>query len=384
MSTSRLYPFPKNELEVRSNIILKYFKQWSAQLIQTIKIEGLEEKFAFIDLCAGFGLENSPPTSCLKCGEAIATKVLQLTAKNKALRSMLSTVLNDKETEVIAHITKDITNIDLIKTLTFQPSINLSEVDAPVFAALSLIKTLPTLVVLDWWNYKGINLELLQNLVTKSTADCLFIFDYKSILSAFPKKSKQEDLIRIFGATILHQLKENLKGRIPVYQKEKIILKALRNRLTQAVKTPYLLQYKFYDSKNKTSHFLFFISQNQAAYTLMREVFCSESQVIEDGIGNLEYNPNKGVQQKITSQTLFGSMFHLEQDLLQTYKSQTLQMIDIYENHHSGKALVKKNYIDALLNLERKNQITVTRKRQRMRLQNEIGLNDSIFVSFNK
>lgn len=384
MSSSRLYPFPKNELEVRSNIILKYVKQWSAQLIQTIKMDELEEKFAFIDLCVGFGLEQSKLPCSPEPGEAIATKVLQLTENNKALRSMLFTVLNAKETEVIANITKDITNINLIETLTFQPSINLSEVDTPVLSALALIKTLPTLVVLDWWNYKGINLELVQNLVHKSTADCLFIFDYKSILSAFPKKSKQEDLGRIFGATNLHQLKENLKGRIPVHQKEKIILNALKKQLNQASKMPYLLQYKFYDSNNKTSHFLFFISQNQAAYTLMREVFCAESQVIEDGIGNLEYNPNKGRQQKITSQTLFGSMFHLEQDLLQTYKSQTLQLIDIYENHHSGKTLVKKNYIDALLNLERKNQITLTRKRRRMHLQNEIGLNDSIFVSFNK
>lgn len=376
MSTSRLYPSPKNELEVRSNIVLKYFLQWSTQLIQTIKMKELEEKFAFVDLCAGFGLEDS--------NTAIAKKVLQLTAKNKALRAMLSTVFNDKETEVIANITKDITNINLIETLTFQPSINLSEVDKSVLSTLSLIKTLPTLAILDWWNYKGIDVELLQNLVHKSRADCLFIFDYKSILYALPKKSKQDDLVRIFGSTILPRLKEQLKGRLPVYQKEKIILDALKNRLDQAVKTPYLLQYKFYDSKNKTSHFLFFISQNQAAYTLMREVFCSESQIIEDGIGNLEYNPNKGAQQKITSQTLFGSMFNLEQDLLQTYKSQTLQIIDIYENHHSGKALVKKNYIDALLNLERKNQITVTRKRQRMRIQNDLALNDSIFVSFNK
>lgn len=381
MSTSKLYPPPKNELEVRSNIILKYFTRWSSQLMHTIKMQGLEEKFAFIDLCAGFGLEDSTAIGAQK---AISTKVLQLTAKNKNLRSMLSIVFNDKETEVIANITKDITNIDLVETLNFPPSINLSEVDAPVLAALSALKTLPTLAVLDWWNYKGISLELVQNLVHKSSADCLFIFDYKSILSAIPKKSKQEDLIRFLGSSILTPLKEQLKGRIPAHQKEAFILKAVKKRLNQAVKTPYLLQYKFYDSKNKTSHFLFFVSQNQAAYTLMREVFCSESQVIEDGIGNLEYNPNKGAQQKITSQTLFGSMFNLEQDLLQTYKSQTLQIIDIYENHHSGKALVKKNYIDALLNLERKNQITVTRKRQRMRLQNDSRLNDTIFVSFNK
>lgn len=376
MSTSKLYPSPKNELEVRSNIILKYFQQWSNELIQGIKMEGLEEKFAFVDLCVGFGLEGS--------NTAIATKILQLTTKNKALRSMLSTVFNDKETEVIANLTKDITNIDWVETMTFQPSINLSEVDKPVLSALSLIKTLPTLAILDWWNYKGVNIELLQNLVHKSRADCLFIFDYKSILRALPKKSKQDDLIRVFGSAILLKLKEQLKGRLPAYQKEKLILAALKNRLNQAVKTPYLLEYKFYDSKNKTSHFLFFISQNQAAYTLMREVFCAESQIIEDGIGNLEYNPSKGPQQRISSQTLFGSMFNLEQDLLETYKSQTLQIIDIYENHHSGKALVKKNYIDALLNLERKNKITVTRKRQRMQLQKDLGLHDSIFVSFNK
>lgn len=384
MLSSRLYPFPQNELEVRSNIILKYFKQWSTQLIHTIKMEGLEEKFAFVDLSVGFGLEDATANGSTQCSKTVATKVLQFTAKNKALCSMLSIILNDKETEIIANITKDITNIDWIETLTFQPSIHLSDVDAPVLAALSPIKTLPTLAILDWWNYKGVTLEFLQNLVYKSSADCLFVFDYKSILNAFPKKSKQEDLVRIFGLAILTELKEQLKGRIPAYQKEKLLLNALRQRLNQTAKTPYLLQYKFYDTRNKTSHFLFFISQNQAAYTLMREVFCAESQVIEDGIGNLEYNPNKGAQQKISSQTLFGSMFKLEQDLLQTYKSQTLQIADIYENHHSGKTLVKKNYIDALLNLERKNKITVTRKRQRMRLQNDLRLNDSIFVSFNK
>lgn len=379
MATSIYYPSPQNELEVRANIVLKYFLKWSKQLTSTIKQESLEEKFAFVDLSASWGLDQHH--------QSIATKVLQLAAKNRFIREMLSIVINDKQEETVAQITESITKIDLIETFTFPPNIYFSEVNKDVLGTLSTIKTLPTLVLLDLYNYEGIHLNLVHNLVYKSNADCLLLFDYKSIYNSINKKKKEAMLLRIFGSTITHQLKVAFKEKLPKHQKESIILDAFQKRLIEVMGDHLLhppLRYKFYDAQNKTSHFLFFLTTNKTNYALMREIFRTESQIIEDGIGNLEYNPNKGPQQKITSQTLFGSMFNLEQELLQTYKSQTLQIIDIYENHHSNKALVKKNYIDALLNLERKNKITVTRKRQRMRPHNHIGLNDNIFVSFNK
>lgn len=380
MVTSISKQHPKNELEVRSNIVLNYFSKWSKQLISSIRRNDLEEKFAFIDLSAGWGLDPLQQTS-------IATKILTLAANDQSLKTMLSSLINDKDEATIAHITKGITNINLIETFTFPPLINFSTVDGNVHTALSSIKTLPALALLDFWNYEGIHWKLIKELVHNSNADLLLIFDYQSIYSSINKKKKQDDLLRIFGKSVNEQLKNDFKKRLSPFQKEVLILKAFEKRLKKSMNRTLLLplQYKFYNNKNKTSHFLFFLTKNKKAYTLMREIFRSESQIIEDGIGNLEYNPNHGPQRKITSQTLFGSMFNLEQELLKTYKSQTLQFIDIYENHHSDKALVKKNYVDALLNLEKKNKITVTRKRhQRMPFTDSTGLNDKVFVSFNK
>lgn len=379
MSKSILFTNPSNEFEVRSNIILRYFLQWSGALVNQIKSEALEEKFAFVDLAAGW---NVPP-SC----PSIAHKILTLAASKTTLREMLFSIINDKDEEAIAEVTSTIANIKMIETMGFPPLINLSNIDDKVSTALSSIHNLPTLALVELWGYQGCTTALLDGLVRQHKADCLLLFDYKSICRSINKKSKQEALIRVFGQKITQDLQEAFKVRLSPFKKEKILVKAFKDRLKdqfgKAVFNP--LVYKFYDHKNKTSHFLFFLTQNKAAYTLMREIFCAESQIIEDGIGNLAFNPNKGSQQKISSQTLFGSMFKLEQELLQTYKSQTLQIIDIYENHHLGRALVKKNYIDALLNLEKKNQITVTRKRHlALHERSKQQLHDKVFVSFNK
>lgn len=381
MATSIYHTNPKNEHEVRSNIVLKYFSKWSKQLVATIKQENLEEKFAFVDFAAGWGIDNNDPTTT-----SIVTQVLTLAAKNRLTREMLSVIINDKQEEKIAAITESITQINLIETFTFPPFLNFSEVDDSVLGSLSSIKTLPTLALIDLWNYEGVNWNLVQNLVQHGNADCLLLLDYQAIYKSIHKKKKATALLQMFGQRQADQLQIAFKDKPAPHQKERLILNAFEQCLDTITSSDWMspLRYKFYNTKNKTSHFLFFLTKNKDNHSLMREIFRIESQIIEDGIGNLEFNPNNGPQRKITSQTLFGSMFNLEQDLLRTYKSQTLQIIDIYENHHSGKALVKKNYIDALLNLERKNKITVTRKRQRMRPLNDSGLNDSIFVSFNK
>lgn len=373
------YPTPKNELEVRYNIIAKYFEQWSARVVGEINLKGLEEKFAFVDLCAAWKVfENKA---------FIGAKILEMAAENKALSGMLSVILNEKEPNMTVHLANDLEEIPLVANMGFPPQLFCSEIDAKVLSALSLVKNLPTFLMMDIWNYQGADLNLLRQLVKNNGCDCLLIFDYQSISNAILKSKKEADLLRIFSKKSTQELQLKFKEKISAFQKEQLILSSFKNLIQQKLGStlPAPLHYKFYDEKNKTSHFIFFITQNQSNYALMREILSEESQVIEDGIGKLEFNPNLGEQQRITSQTLFGAMFELEQELLKTYKSQTLQIIDIYENHHKGRSLVKKNYIDALLNLERKNKITITRKRlSRFAPTNPDYLDDKVFVSFNK
>lgn len=379
MTAPTFYTSPSNELEVRSNIVLKYFQKWANYTIKKIESEQLEEKFAFVDLCAAWKKADHQI--------AIGTKVLQFAVKNTTLRNMLTTVFNDCDTTAIADLTGEWTAIDLIETLHFAPSINYSDVDDNLKHHLATIQSLPMLILIDLWNYEGIDLSFIQTLVKQKKADCLLTFDYQSILQKINKKGNANQIERIFGKKRAQLLQEKLKKTRSAYKKEQWILKAFLETLQKKLgkKIPQPLHFKFFDSKNKTSHYLFFITQNEYAYTLMREILCQESQIIEDGIGNLSYNPNKGKQLHISSPTLFGSMFHLEQELLSTYRSQTLQLIDLYTNHNWGRSLIKKNYIDALLNLEKKNKVTITRKLNRhLAFQRPNHINDNVFVSFNK
>lgn len=376
MGAPTLYQQPQNGLEVRYNIIYHYFKVWSQRVVQKIQLEGWEEKFALVDLCAGEG------TSDTQMG--ISAHLLQEVTQKKATRSLLSAIINDHSETAIAQLTGEIAAINQIENLTFPPQLNLSSVDQAVKKALLAIRALPTFALLEFWQYEGLTWDWLQSFLLQGKADSLLLMDIRAALAALRKKKTPEALVRLLGASKIAQLKEQFKHRLSYPQKEQLLKKAIEQQLQQYLGTKIQrLCFTFYDEKSKLHQCLYFLTPNPAAYDLMREIFCSHSQIIEDGIGNLSYHPLKGPQRHVSGQTLFNPMFQLEQELLRTYKSQTLQFIDIYEQHHKGKALIKKNYVDALLNLERKNKITVTRKRVAY-LPKQQGISDKVFVSFNK
>ena len=59
------------------------------------------------------------------------------------------------------------------------------------------------------------------------------------------------------------------------------------------------------------------------------------------------------------------------------FAGQTITMIDIYEQHHVGKRYIKKNYKDALLQLEAEGKITAVPAKRR---KNTFG--DDVKVTF--
>jgi hypothetical protein len=293
-------------------------------------------------------------------------------------------LFNDSAAEQTAAWKHALEALPRLEHFTFAPQVEQTTVDIPLKENIATVRSLPTLISADLCANTGLSWDWLRDLVQGHPADCFLWVNYKQLLAWTRRKRDQEQLERVLGQQASHTLKAAFKKRLSPAQKEQYWKQLLEERLQEVVGQQLgLLCYTFYDEQDRAEQFLYFLTQNPASYTRMRQIMHSESQLIEDGIGNLCYQPSQGCRKSITSPTLFGPMFELEQHLLHTYLNQTIQLIDLYEAQHWGRSLTKKNYIDALLNLEEKGQLKITRKRPlRGHVHPKGHLPDKTFISF--
>jgi hypothetical protein len=353
---------------IQSTIILQYLEKWLGESIATIEQQGLEEKLVFAHLCAEETAET--PLFWKTFNQLVGTKKIA-----NILATLWQQPASIKADLLLQHFNK--------KNYHFEPYFQQGEIDPPFLTHLQKVAHLPTFALVDIVNNDQVDFSLLQTLVG-SRGDCLLYFDYKKIARSVNQKSQTSPLTRLFGEKGLAELRNYWKQKPKAAQKEHFLLQLFSNHLQEelAIIAPPL-SYRFCDDKGKTDTFFIFLTQQQHSYEWMRTLFNQNSQVLEDGIGN--FNFSAALQQTQTiqkSQTLFGAMFELEQLLLQTFQSQTLQIKDLYHNFHFGRIYTKQNYLDAIRNLDDKDQIAVRRKRNRFGYLPAIT--EHTFVSFNR
>lgn len=372
MASTIDFPPPKNVQQVYCNLLGQYFVHWAKQTSMHIAKEGLEEKFAYIDLAAAELVAN--PT------KSPSYVILEWASQQPRIRSQLYTLLNERNAEKAAAWATCLDSLPALEHFTFAPQLYHSTIDNIVQQNIATVRSLPTLISADLCANEGLTWEWLRDLVQLHPADCFLWVNYQQLLNK--SKRNQERLQRILGDNYLQTAS---KKRQSAAEKESYWKSVLEKHLQEVLGNPNLglLCYSFFDEQDKIKYFLYFLTKDPKAYTTMRQIMNMESQVIEDGIGNLCYHPNQGARKFITSPTLFGPMFELEQHLLSTYLHQTIQFVDLYEEQHWGHSFTKKNYIDALLNLEEKGQIKITRKQvTRGRALPKRHLPNKTFISF--
>ncbi len=377
MASTIGFPNPENERQVRCNLLGRYFMPWAQGVSMRIVKEGLEEKFAYIDLAAG-ELDTLPEDS--PCYVA-----LEWASRQRTIRPQLYPLFNESDTEKAAQWSDSLKSLPRLEHFTFVPQLHHSTIDNALRQMVASVRALPTLLSADLCSNEGLTWEWLRELVQQHRADCLLWVDYQRLSGWVKRQRDQDQLHRVLGEQAANALKETFKKRLRAPEKAAYWKALLEERLLEVLgaDSPGLLCFTFYDAQDKLVRWLYFLTNNPTAYTAMREVMNGESQLIEDGIGNHAYAPSQGARRRISSPTLFGPMFELEQHLLATYRNQTIQLIDLYEEQHWGRSLTKNNYIDALLNLEEKQLIKITRKRApRGRTLPKGHLPDKTFLSF--
>lgn len=363
----------KEQSEVKSIIVAKYFSVWANVIISTQKrFPKYSQKIAYIDLFAGPGRYKDGKKST-------PLKVLEYAVQNEDLKERLVTIFNDKDQDNTSNLSLAIQEISEIDNLKFKPQVWNQEVGENIVVEFEKMKLIPTLFFVDPWGYKGLSLRLVNSVLKDWGCDAIFFFNYNRINMGLNNPIVESHMNALFGDDRCNQLRSKIDGK-SAKQRELLIIEELCQALKQ-YGSSYVLPFRFMNKRGeKTSHHLIFVSKNFRGYEIMKDIMARESTSDEQGVPSFEYNPADFLPKQTLLFRLSRPLEDLQDELVNTYRGRTMKMKDLYQDHNVDTPYIKKNYKEALKNLFEKGLIEAKSEKGDPPRNGTFG--DSIIVTF--
>jgi len=356
--------------KIKTAIVVGYFRGWT-------KIIGkYSNELGYLDFFSGPGkYEDGTDSTPLL--------ILKSAINDPSLVSSLKTVFNDIDKENVEKLKKEIEGLEDVKKLKYAPIVNNDLVGGAIIEQMQEVEIIPSFIFIDPWGYKGLSLELIASVIKDWGCDCIFFFNYNRINAALTNPAMKDNVNSIFGVETADRLRKQVKGLSPT-EREKLILEEFMDSL-KTIKGKYSISFKFYmEEKEKTSHFLIFVTKNPLGYHLMKEIM-SGSCDTDDEIPTYEYNPWRNMEaiQIDLFKGFEGQMDKLCDDLCKNYSGKTMTMDVLYKDHNLNKPYIKANYKTALLRLEQQNRIITEPPKDKRRFMNgKLTMGDAVKVTF--
>jgi three-Cys-motif partner protein len=351
MSNQSFFEERKEQSIIKSKIVEKYFWAWSKIIIPRLKQRERERReeqnLAYIDLFAGPGRYKDG-------SESTPLQILETALQDADLRDRLLTIFNDLDSNNTNSLQTCIESIPNIERLRHKSIVRNQEIGESIIREFESMQSVPTLFFIDPWGYKGLSLRLINSAIKNWGCDCIFFFNYNRINMGLNNPSVREHMNALFGRSRADALREKIQPMKPI-DKELNIVEEICEAL-QEMGARYVLPFCFKNnSGNRTSHHLIFVSKNERAYSIMKDIMAKESSTTEQGVPSFEYNPATQYQPFLFE--ISRPLDELEDMLLDEFAGQTLTMAEVYKRHHVGKRYIDKNYKTALKNLEQQGKI---------------------------
>ena len=155
----------REQSQIKSRIVSKYFWAWAKVIIPTAKKR--EGRIAYIDLFAGPGRYRDGTIST-------PLLVLEKAITDPDMRRMLVTVFNDKNPDSVSSLEIAINSLPGIEQLAYKPQVRNEEIGTEIVKMFETMRLVPTFFFVDPWGYKGLSLALINSVLKNWGCDCIF------------------------------------------------------------------------------------------------------------------------------------------------------------------------------------------------------------------
>lgn len=371
MRDSSFFDESKEQSQVKSEIVAKYFWAWAKVIIPSA--QKMDNKIAYIDLFAGPGRykDGAKSTPLL---------VLERAIQEKDVREMLVTIFNDANLNNTQSLQDAINSMANIANLKHKPQVYNKEVGEEIVKMFEQIHLVPTLFFVDPWGYKGLSLRLINSVLKDWGCDCILFFNYNRINMGLHNEAVEEHMNALFSKERADKLREQLEP-MPPLERELAIVETIGQALKE-MGGKYVLPFRFKNARgNRTSHHLVFVTKNVKGYEIMKEIMAKESSNVQQGVPSFEYNPATSNQLLLFE--LSRPLDDLVGMLLNEFACRKMTMLEVYNNHHVGKRYIKANYKDVLAKLESEGKITTDPPADRRpKRKGEVTFADTVRITF--
>jgi three-Cys-motif partner protein len=281
MKSDDFFEEQREQSEIKTRIVAKYFWAWAKVIIPTVKSRG--NKIAYVDLFAGPGRFNDGTIST-------PLRVLTTAINDPDMSRMLVTIFNDRNSDFTSSLKEAIDGLPGIERMRYRPKIGHEEIGEEIFKAFEQIRLVPTFLFVDPWGYKGLSLKLIGSVLKDWGCDCVFFFNYNRINMGLNNDLVRQHMDGLFGESRADLIRRRLEGLEPADRETLII-----EELSQALKEMggrYVLPFAFKNAEGtRTKHHLIFITKNFKGYEIMKEIMAKESSEHEQGVPSFEYSP---------------------------------------------------------------------------------------------
>jgi hypothetical protein len=243
-----------------------------------------------------------------------------------------------------------------IEKLRFKPQVTCGEIDEEAAKYFNETRLIPAFSFVDPFGYKGLSSKILKGVIKDWGCDSVFFFNYNRINAGIGNPLVTSHMDALFGQPRAQALRARLPNLTPQLR-ESAILEELANEIKQ-LGGRNVLPFTFRNpAGTRTSHKLIFVSKHFRGYEIMKDIMAKESSTEDEGVPSFAYSPADASMPLLFS--LAQPREKLKADLQKSFAGKELNLQALYEQHSVDTPYIKKNYREALIQLEDEEVIAV-------------------------
>lgn len=319
----------------KSAIVADYFAAWAKILAKS------NSRILYLDFFSGPGKYDDG-------SESTPLLVLRKIVDSPDLSAKVITIFGDKEPENAARLQEAIAALPGIARLKFPPIVRAGEFTKELQEQLAGLTLVPTLMFLDPFGYKTVNVDVIRAIIQNHGSECIFFFNYNRVMPAITNPGVRHLVDAIFGTHRVTEL-QSIFESADDDAKENAVVNALRNSMRE-IGGGYTLPFRF-TKDGHTTHHLVFVSTHHLGHDIMKQIMGGKSSDHHQEVPSFEFREGTVATDLFASQPT--PIDDLKADLLETFAGKALTVKAIYEQHNLGTRYVPKNYKEALKQLMR-------------------------------